>query len=218
MKKITIILTILLILSIHHCVFARDWELWTQDLFSAPLTKRITYNVLPEWRFKNDMNYNYLFKVETGPSFKINDYFDVAVWYIYQEKQASNRMWDRSNLSYFDFVAKVPLKKLFDIKVSNRIRHQYDYDKAKTTIRDSLRFSRDFNIFKIQISPYISEEPFYDVKINRINEHRSTAGLVFTFFKKYTLNLGYMLNSKKAGGASKWGYSNVLLTNINAKF
>ncbi|MBM3245517.1 MAG: DUF2490 domain-containing protein [Candidatus Omnitrophica bacterium] len=220
MKKYKLLaLSIGLTLIFTASAYARDWELWNSNLFTVPLTKKINYNILAEWRYKNDMNYNYLYKIETGPSYKINDYFDVALWYIYQEKQGSNKMWDRVDLSYVDLVAKVPLKQLFDIKVTNRLRHQYDYDKAKSTIRDALKFQKSFQLMKnFDIAPYIQEEPFYDCKANRIVEHRSSAGLAFTFFKKYALNLAYMLNSKKAAGSSKWGYTNVLQANLNLKF
>lgn len=217
-RPLFVFLTVLFILGIQQSAFSKDWELWTQDLFSVPLNKRITYNILPEWRFKNDMDYNYLFKMETGPSFKINNNFDLALWYVYVEKQSVG-IWDRSDLTYFDVNAKTALKNLFDLKISNRLRYQYDFDKANSTVRNSLRFLKGFNAAKIlEIAPYLSEEPFYDCKINRIVEHRSTTGFIFTFFKNYSLNFGYMFNSKKQAGASKWRYTNVLITNANIRF
>lgn len=198
---------------------ARDWELWTQESFSVQLTKKLSYTVLPEWRFKNDMNYNYLFKVETGPTYKINSYLDAAIWYVYQEKQASNKMWDRADLSYVDLVAKIPLKSFFDLKISNRARYQYNYSTAVATFRNSFRMLKTFKpMNNFEVSPYIQEEPFYDCKDHRIVEHRTSSGFTFTVFKNYSLSLAYMLNSKKATGASKWAYTNVFLANLGFKF
>ncbi|MCM8796552.1 MAG: DUF2490 domain-containing protein [Candidatus Omnitrophica bacterium] len=193
----------------------RDWEYWSQEAYSVPLNNTVNYIVTTEWRFNQDMERDYLFKVETGPSFRINEYLELAPYYVYQEKQ-SRSGWDRSDLMYFDTTVNFRLKGLFNAKMSNRFRYQYDFDKVKTVLRNTLKLSKGFNIGKCQLTPYLSEEPFYDCKVNTITEHRTTAGISCSFTKNLSFGLGYMLNSKK--GASKWSYSNVLVSNLNIKF
>lgn len=193
----------------------RDWEYWSQESISIPVSKKINWLILPEWRFKEDMHNVYLFKLETAPSFTINKYLEIAPYYVYQEKK-SGAIWDRSDLMYFDTTIKLPLEGLFDIKVSDRVRYQYDFDKAKTTLRNSLKISKAIKLGKFEISPYLSEEPFYDAKQDRITEHRTCAGLTYTLSKNASIGAGYMVNSKK--GRNDWAYTNVLVTNLNIKF
>jgi len=215
-KKISLILVFLMVFIFVNSVFAqRDWEYWSCENFAIPIDKTISYLINTEWRFNNDMDYNYLFKVETGPSFKINNYLEIAPYYVYQEKQSKN-MWDRSDLVYLDASLKSALVESLDIKFSNRFRYQYDFDKAKTILRDAIKISKGFKIGRQEIAPYFSEEPFYDAKLARITEHRTTAGMTYAFTKNISLGIGYMLNSKK--GTSKWTYANVLMSNLNIRF
>jgi hypothetical protein len=209
-------LMFLAILNFASLAFAdRDWEYWSQETFSFPINEKITYLIIPEWRFKEDMRNAYLFKLETAPVFKVNDYLEVAPYYVYQEKKSAG-VWDRSDLAYFDTTLKLALKQFWNIKLSNRLRYQYDFDKAKTTLRNSLRVSKPLKISKKEITPYFSEEPFYNAKLERITEHRAAAGLSYNLTKNTAVSLSYMLNSKK--GASKWNYTNVLVSNINVRF
>ncbi|MGD0335563.1 MAG: DUF2490 domain-containing protein [Candidatus Omnitrophota bacterium] len=210
------VLALLIFLGFLQSAFAsRDWEYWSYETYTVPITKTVDYVVVTEWRFKNDMDYNYLFKVETGPYFKINKYLDIAPYYAYQEKQSQN-MWDRSDLAYFDTTGKITLENFFDIKISNRFRYEYNFDKAKTVLRNSLKLSRGFKIGKHEIAPYFNEEPFYDCKLNRITEHRTSSGITYSFTKNISFSIGYMLNSKK--GSPKWTYANVLVSNLSIRF
>jgi len=200
-----------------QCFAERDWEYWSQESVSVPLDKDKNINLLmlPEWRSKNDMRDNYLFKLETGPSFKLNKTLSVTPYYVYQEKKSGGNV-DRSDLAYLDIAVKYPLENFFDAAFSSRFRYQYDFDKGKATFRDSIKLSRDIKLGNITVAPYISEEPFYDAKLQKVNEHRTASGIAYNVSKNVTIGLGYMLNSKKPG--KKWTYANVLVSNINIKF
>jgi hypothetical protein len=204
------------ILAFGDFAFAkRDWEYWTNETFTIPINKKITYLIIPEWRFKNDMHNEYNFKLETGPSFKINEYLEITPYYVYQEKKSLGKM-DRSDLAYLDETVRIPLKKLFNLKLSNRFRYQYDFDKGKAILRNVFKLSKSFKVAKLEITPYICEEPFYDARLDRITEHRTISGLTFALTKNTSFGLGYMYNAK--WGTKKWVYANVLLSNLNIKF
>ncbi|MEW6101921.1 MAG: DUF2490 domain-containing protein [Candidatus Omnitrophota bacterium] len=216
MRKVLFAIAIFATLYVTQYASAeRDWEYWSQESFFFPVNKRLSFLMLPEWRFKEDMHNVYLFKLENGLAFKINEFLEVAPYYVYQEKK-SGAIWDRADLVYFDTSLKLELKNLWGIKLSNRVRYQYDFDKDKTTFRNAAKVSRSFNVGKLKISPYFSEEPFYDAKLERITEHRTAAGFSFELTKNVSFGLGYMLNSKK--GTSKWTYANVLVSNLGIKF
>lgn len=206
----------LIILTISNCAFAeRDWEYWSQGSVSVPLNEKVNFLLLPEWRFKNDMHDPYLFKIETGPNFKVNKYLDITPYYVYQQKKSSG-IWDTSDLAYLDGMLKLSFKDFFDLKLSHRFRYQYDFDKAKITLRNSTKISKVVKLGKLEVAPYVSEEPFYDAKLDMFTEYRSAVGVGYNLSKSISLSAGYMLDSKKS--TNKWSYANILVTSLNIKF
>lgn len=211
-----IVIFVALSLFIPNSAFAeRDWEYWSQSSVSVPLNEKVNFLIMPEWRFKNDMHNVFLFKLENGLSFKINKYWDITPYYVYQQKKSSG-IWDKSDIGYLDATFKTSLENLFNLKLANRFRYQYDFDKEKTILRNSLKISKTVKIGKLELAPYISEEPFYDAKLGMFNEHRASVGVGYNFSKNVSLSAGYLLNPKKSTG--KWRYTNVLITNCNIKF
>jgi hypothetical protein len=217
MKKVYLPLVLAsVILSLSNSALAeRDWEYWSQGCLSIPLKEKVNILILPEWRFKNDMRHLYLFKLENGINFKINEYLDITPYYVYQEKKSSGN-WDKSDLTYLDATVRLSFKNFFDLKFSNRFRYQYDFDKGKTTLRNSVKVSKTIKIGKVEIMSYVSEEPFYDSKLDMFTEHRTAVGVGYNLSKDISISTGYMLDSKK--GSNKWNYTNVLLSNLNIRF
>lgn len=217
MKKIIFLLSVSLIpLLITSTASAeRDWEYWSRYSADVPITKEISYSIKPEWRIRDDMSYRYLFKLEQAVNFKIGNYLEIAPYYVWQELKTAKGP-DRSNLSYIDLTGKVPLKELFDMKIINRLRWQYNYDKGLSTWRNSARLTKTFKIGKIELSPFIENEIFYDSKLEKFNENWASAGISFTLGKNINIGVSYLLDTKKKG--NDWNYANVLVTSLSLKF
>ena len=217
MKKIIFLITLLFIsLNITTPVFAeRDWEYWSRYSFEAPITKRISYLIKPEWRIKDDMTDKYLFKLEQAVAFKIGKFLELAPYYVWQEAKTSGKV-DRSDLVYFDTTAKIPLKNFFDIKIIDRLRYQYNFDKELTVFRNSSRLTKSFKIKSFEVSPFIEDEIFYDTKLDKLNENWVSLGVSFTLNKNSNIGVSYLLDTKKKG--NDWTYANVLVTSFSLKF
>jgi len=166
MRKITFIASfILIILSITNFAFAdRDWEYWSRYSFDVPITKKISYVIKPEWRIKDDMTDKYLFKLEQAIAFQINKYLELAPYYVWQENKTP-RGYDESDLFYLDVTGKIPLKEIFDLKIIDRLRYQYNFDKELTVWRNSIRLTKALKVGKYELSPFIEDEIFYDTKL-----------------------------------------------------
>jgi len=217
MKKTIFLISFgLIFLGVTGYAFAeRDWEYWSRYSFEAPITKTISYLIKPEWRIKNDMSYRYLFKLEQAINFKIGKYFELAPYYVYQEAKSSGNV-DRSDLVYLDGTAKVPLEKLFDLKIIDRLRYQYNFDKELTVWRNSTRLTKSFKIKGFELLPFIEDEIFYDTKLDKLNENWASAGISLVLNKYANMNIAYLLDTKKKG--NDWVYANVLVTSFSLKF
>ncbi len=217
MKKLFFLIILgLMFLGITEYAFAeRDWEYWSRYSFEAPITKKISYLIKPEWRMKNDMSYRYLFKLEQAINFKLGDYFEIAPYYVWQENKTAKGT-DSSNLSYLDLTGKIPLKEVFDVKIIDRLRWQYNYDKGLTTWRNSTRLTKAFRVGKFEFSPFIEDEIFYDTKLDKFNENWASAGVSLALNKHANIGISYLLDTKKKG--DDWSYANVLVTSFNLRF
>lgn len=217
MKKTIFLITLgLIMLGMAEYAFAeRDWEYWSRYSFEAPITKEISYLIKPEWRFKKDMSYQYLFKLEQAIAFKLNKYLEVAPYYVWQENKTSIG-YDRSDLFYFDVTGKMPLKEIFDLKIIDRLRYQYNFDKALTVWRNSTRLTKAFKVGKFELSPFIENEVFYDTKQDIFNENWASAGISLVLNKYANVGISYLLDTKKKG--DDWNYANVLVTSFSLKF
>jgi len=161
------------------------------------------------------MSYRYLFKLEQAINFKIGKYFELAPYYVYQETKSSGNV-DRSDLVYLDGTAKVPLEKIFNLKIIDRLRYQYNFDKELTVWRNSTRLTKSFKIKSFELLPFIEDEIFYDTKLDKLNENWASAGISLVLNKYANISAAYLLDTKKKG--DDWNYANVLVTSISLRF
>ena len=217
MKKSIFLITLgLMFLSMTKYAFAEsDWEYWSRYSFEVPITKEISYLIKPEWRIRDDMSYRYLFKLEQAINFKIGKYFELTPYYVWQETNSGEKV-DRSDLVYLDATAKVPLEKMFDLKIIDRLRYQYNFDKKLTVWRNSTRLTKSFKIKSFELLPFIEYEIFYDPKLGQLNENWASAGTSLVLNKYANISVAYLLDTKKKG--NDWNYANVLVTSMSLKF
>ena len=217
MKKIISFMGLLFMgLNIAGSVFAeRDWEYWSRYSFESPITKEISYLIKPEWRIKDDMTDRYLFKLEQAIAFKLNKFLEIAPYYVWQEAKSSGKV-DRSDLAYLDMTGKIPLKKIFELKIIDRLRYQYNFDKELTIWRNSTRITKAFKLGKLEISPFIEDEIFYDTEQDKLNENWASTGISLVINKYANIGISYLLDTKRKG--NDWSYANVLVTSFSLKF
>ncbi len=82
--------------------------------------------------------------------------------------------------------------------------------------RNSLRLTKVFKLGKIELSPFIEDEAFYDTKQDKFNENWASAGVSLLLNKHLSVSAGYLLDIKKKG--NDWNYANVLVTSVSLKF
>lgn len=144
------------------------------------------------------MTDKYLFKLEQAIAFKMNKFLKIAPYYVWQESKTKGN-YDRSDLVYLDVTGKIPLKELFDLKIVDRLRYQYNFDKELTIWRNSTRLTKAFKFGKFELSPFIEDEIFYDTKQDKLNENWASVGISLALNKYTNLGVLYLLDTKKKG-------------------
>jgi len=152
---------------------------------------------------------------EQAINFKIGKYLELAPYYVYQEAKSGGNV-DRSDLVYFDATAKIPLEKLLNLKIIDRLRYQYNFDKALTVWRNSTRLTKPFKIKSFELLSFIEDEIFYDTKLDKLNENWASAGVSLVINKYANISITSLLDTKKKG--NDWAYANVLVSSFSLKF
>ncbi|MBI4656072.1 MAG: DUF2490 domain-containing protein [Elusimicrobia bacterium] len=215
-KTMILIFRMSLLLNMIMPAFAeRDREYWSKCSFDVPISRKISYVLKPEWRFKNEMSNNYLFKIEQGVAFQFNKYLELAPYYIRQKIESAGKS-DTSDMMYIDMTGKIPFKKIFDFRIINRLRYQYNFDKKFTVWRNSTKLAKGFQIGKFETSPFIENEMFYNTSLNKVNQNQASIGISLALNKHVNVAASYVLDAKNKG--NDWIYADVLLTSVGIKF
>jgi hypothetical protein len=194
----------------------RDWEYWSRYSLSAPLYSNIvTLVVKPEWRMRGDMADTYLIKPEFGVVLRVTSLIDITPHYVWQKSRTPGG-WDYSDLSYLDATLKVPLSADGKLKLIERLRHEYNWDKATTTWRNALRLGQPLKLGAWTVAPFVEDEVFYSEESDRWNRNWASAGAALAVGKQVDVVLSYLLDAKRT--EDDWTYANVLVTSFAARF
>jgi len=188
---------------------AQDWEYWSKYALEIALSRKVSFSLEPQFKFKNHFQEFYYSKTYFGLSYQLSKFMTVKGYYAYKTKKGKTN-WKGSDLIYLDPTLKLNLKY---VKVSNRFRLEYDLDKGELVYRNRLKMEKDLN--KI-ITPFIQEEIFYSFFSHRFEENRFSVGSSVKVIPKVNLSGEYMLNSKKDD--SMWQTANVLVTTLSFLF
>ena len=214
--RLLISLIVLLLPAISSLRAANDWKYFSRYALVVPLeTNTVALVVKPEWRFRNCMGELYLVKPEFGLAFALNRYLEFAPYYVYQDAKTTAG-WSHSNLSYLDGTLKFPLQQLYDLKVIDRLRNQYDWDKKTMVWRNSLRLTRAFTVRQMNVSPFIEEEIFYNQETDQFSENWASVGVTISMQKYLDLSVSYLLDTERT--TDGWANANVLVSTLGLRF
>jgi len=205
---------VLLFLSYVSVACASDGsEYWSTATVSAKLNERVKLNLIEQFRFQSDMGNFYTYVQYFGPSFKVSDYLDLGLWHKLVSSKSSGS-WSETNRFDFDATLKFELA---GVKLSNRSRFERNVNKPSWLYRDRIKFSKAIKLFNWDLTPFVSNEFFFDLEpTDGYHENRATVGFSTGFLCGSKLTLSYMSRTKKANG--NWSNANVLGTSVGFSF
>jgi len=188
-------------------------EYWSTATVSAKLNERVKLNLIEQFRFKSDMGNFYTYVQYFGPSCKVNDYFDLALWYKLVSAKNNGR-WTETHRFDIDGTLKLELA---GFKFSNRSRFERNTDKPSWLYRDRVKITKKIKLFNRNFTPFVSNEFFFDLEpIDGYHENRASVGISTDFIWGSKFTISYMSRTKKANG--NWSNANVLGTTVGLSF
>ena len=204
--KISFILFFLILYS--NSALAADWEYWSNYPISVKLTDKIDFRFIQQFRLNDHFGRFYLYKNYIGPAFKLNEHLKISPLYEYKISRNTGG-WKPDNIGNLDADLK-----LFDSLLSCRFRLEYSFTNSQCVSRNKFKLSK--KIPKIGgLSFFVWDEIFYNFKVHKLNENRSSVGFSKDINKHLTFDLSYILRYRKA---DSWYNSNILQTDLKIKF
>lgn len=213
MRNKVCFLIILLVFVFYESVFAEDdWQSWNGFSVKKKLNETVNLIWLPSLRLKDDVSEVFYWESNQGLLFNINEHLDIATQYRFNTTQKTNGDWIKEHRVELEPTVKWKMGD-FQFSDRNRIAYRIVDGKEKWRYRNRIKLGKTVSMKNIEITPFASNEFFYDFDQNKYNQNRAAAG----FSKKITKNAGleiyYMYQSIKSG--ENWHGVNIIGTTIS---
>lgn len=209
---LSIILSLLCqFVSIPFALARDDWQYWNEFQLKFALKEKLDLRFKAEQRLRDNVTDLYLTNYEAGFIFKANKYFEFGPLYLFErEKSLSSQITNERRLS-FEGTLKWQIN---DIRLSNRhlLSRRDISGRESWTYRNKLKISYPIKA----ITPYVSEEIFYDTGPDKFNQNRFSIGFSKQLTKNLEVEIYYLLQSKRRG--RDWTEVNILGTTFSISF
>ncbi|HKJ41005.1 MAG TPA: DUF2490 domain-containing protein [Sunxiuqinia sp.] len=166
---------------------------WYEFKFSKEITKKLSWEVKPEYRLTPDFTRDEYF-LETGLEYELFDFLKLAGFYRYYDENKKKN--DEIGHKYFFEV--MPELDVQRFEIQGRIRYINNFiSKSVERTNPYLRYrlKAKYNIQKSELEPYAHIELYHDLKGHEVNRVRYTIGATYDFNKTHAIELFYRLQN-----------------------
>jgi len=218
MQKITTSLIVVVFVLFANLIYAGgdDFMYFSAFEFKHKINDSLDVFIQPELRFNDDISELYYWHIRNGIIYHLDKNLDLVSTYRLKQTEDSTGSWIPENRLELEINPKISLN---GFKLSDRNRFEYRDlrgSKDRWRYRNMLKISRYLEQYKI--TPYISEEIFYDFEINKLETNWATLGVSKKLTKEITGSIFYRWESKRVGTTSHWDSNHILGTKIGYKF
>lgn len=191
-----------------------DWQYWNEFKFKHNISEKIDVHLKIEQRIIDRVGGFALHNYSPGIIYEINKYFHFELNYKYEREQL-NEVWkDEHRLEMIPIITWEWSG--YKLNVRNRLEYRSIEGDEKWRWREKLKIKRSVMISDFVFTPFVSEEIFYDFKLDEFNQNRAAIGFTKEISKSLEIGLYYMRKSNKRNGS--WIGANVLGTEFVMKF
>jgi hypothetical protein len=188
-----------------------DWQLWNTESLEGALSEDTKVKFEEEFRFGGDIEELYYHHADIGISHSVTQWFSVGVNYrqVYEVKAET---WIVENRPH---VNTTFAWRFGSLKVQDRVRFEYRVNSASDDAwryRNKVSAKPDWK----PVSPYLSDEIFYDPEEGELNRNRVCLGVAGTLWRVVKGDLFYMIQSSKKH--DEWSSYNIIGIKLAAGF
>lgn len=192
-----------------------DWEYWNAFELKKALHEQWDIKLKQETRFQDDFGNFYLTAFVVMPTWKPNKFLEIGSAYRYEYAETAAGKNTDENRFFLETLLKASAKKL---KLSNRFRPTRKDVSGRDfwSFRNQIKVSYPLRVGGGEMSPFVSDELFWDPKQDKFNQNRLILGISRPLTRQTTLDLFYLLRSDRTG--SDWSERHVLGTEFKVSF
>ena len=197
-----------------HAQAADDWQYWNGIKLKHALHEQLDVHIKVEQRVTGDLSELGLLNYAPGIVYKPNTHMQYAIGYKYVRSKGTSRWSEEHRLEQILTLKGSWLG--FNGSVGTRFEYRSLDGDEKWRWREKAKISRPIVLGNIELSPYLSEEFFYDFKTDEYNQNRAVIGVAKKLSSSVELDLYYMYkaNLKSSG----WSGVNVFGTSMTVAF
>ena len=191
-----------------------DWQYWNGVKLKHALHEKLDAHIKVEQRVTDDMNVFGLHNYAPGVVYKPNKHLAYAIGYKYELEKGASR-WSEEHRLEQVLTLKTSWRGLRG-SVGTRFEYRSVDGEEKWRWREKVKLSRPIVLGDIALSPYVSEEYFYDFRRDEYNQNRAVIGVAKKLASGVEVDLYYMYKaSLKSAG---WSGANIVGTGMTIAF
>jgi len=193
---------------------ADDWQYWNLLVFKHEFNDRLTLDIASQQKWRDDASDFFLYNVSIVPTVSLTENVSLGAGYWCERSEKGDR-WFTENRFLLPLTATWTGKPwIFQLGSQPEYRELEDAQ-DRWRIRERFVLKWPVRAGRLALTPFASEEVFYDFTAEQINQNRAAVGLSMPWRKHITLTLYYMTKSDRD---DDWSSVNVLGTEAAIKF
>lgn len=185
-----------------------DWQYWNELILKREVTQELDFHIKLEQRLVDDFGEFFLHNYAPGFVYKFNSHFDAELNYKF-EREKGKRRWTNEHRLEMISIIKWQWSE-FSFKLRNRLEYRNIDGDQNWRSREKIKVTRAVGFDGFYLTPYISEEIFYDFRVGDFNQNRVSIGVSKKIISGLEMSIYYLFKSNKRSG--KWTHANVLGT------
>ncbi len=201
--------------------FARtDNKYYSEYALKRKINDKFDLFFTPEFRAKNDMGNIYYYQWRIGSTFHAHKNLDLSLAYRYIQTKDNNKQWDSNDTQYLEMIV-TPKVKIggFNLSDANKVEMRFiENTRDRWVYRNQATISYPAKIGAFEFIPYVSEEFYYDFRIDKVYQNWVTMGASKKISKNITAGLYCRNEAVRLSTSDKWITAFILGSNITIDF
>lgn len=190
-----------------------DWQYWNQLVLTHRFTDRLSLALTSDQRFEDDFSHFYFYSGMIVPTLRLAEGVSVGAGYRREQKEMDEQWMAENRLLLPLTLEWVP--RPWVLQWRNQLEYRDLETRDRWRIRERLQIERPVKVGTLVVTPYASEEVFYDFTVEQRNQNRLVVGLSLPLRERVNLSVFYLNKAEKNGD---WSTINALGTEVAFEF